>query len=385
MSKFSQIGGDIFYLVYSTASSAPAGSVVWQRQEMAVSLVKWGNERWHSIWHNGLHPRSVASLTFALACVGIATLVRIGLGLISPDSAVFAPYYSATLVAALVGGATAGGVAALFGGIIACWLFVPPEWSLAPFVTEQLVSLFLFAASSVVIICAAQSYRGLLQRLREAESKRQLLNYELAHRIKNMLANVQAIINQTLRGQPDVLNKLNARVAALEATNDLLVGSDWRSASLRDIITGEFSPYDPSRFQLVGDDVECPSSTAIMLALIFHELTTNAMKYGALSNPNGRISVAWKKISSRLDVEWVESGGPQPSARLNEGFGSKLLRACLKQIKGSIDIQIKPTGLQLRLSMNVPECLEPRPVGIARVQSRSESYKSVSRLVAKIH
>ena len=128
-----------------------------------------------------------------------------------------------------------------------------------------------------------------------------------------MLANVQAIINQTLRGQPDVLNKLNARVAALEATNDLLVGSDWRSVSLRDIITGEFSPYDPSRFQLVGDDVECPPSTAIMLALIFHELTTNAMKYGALSNPNGRISVAWKKISSRLDVEWVESGGPQPA------------------------------------------------------------------------
>ena len=109
-----------------------------------MSLVKWGNERWHSIWHNGLHPRSVASLTFALACVGIATLVRIGLGLVSPDSAVFAPYYSATLVAALVGGATAGGVAALFGGIIACWLFVPPEWSLAPFVTEQLVSFISF-------------------------------------------------------------------------------------------------------------------------------------------------------------------------------------------------------------------------------------------------
>jgi two-component sensor histidine kinase len=350
-----------------------------------VSLVKWGNERWHSVWRNGLYPRSAASLTFALACVGIATLVRMGLGLISPDSAVFAPYYSATLLAALVGGAMAGGIAALLGGIIACWLFVPHEWSLAPFVVEQLVSLFLFVASSVVIICAAQSYRTLLQRVREAESKRQLLNYELAHRIKNMLANAQAIINQTLRDQPNILNKLSARIAALEATNDLLVDSEWRGASVRDIITGEFSPYDPTRFQLIGGDVECPPSIAIMLALIVHELTTNAVKYGALSNPDGRISVCWKKTSNRLDVEWVENGGTQLKTRLNEGFGSKLLRACLKRVDGLVDMQIKPTGLQLKLSMNLPKSLETRSVGIASEQSRSGCNTSVSGLAAKIH
>src|ERR1035437_2340030 len=95
-------------------------------QEMPTSLIKWGIERWNSIWRLGLPPRSIASLTFAIACVGIATIVRTGLGFISPDSAVFAPYYSATLVAALVGGMPSGVIAAVLGGLAAWLRFMPP-------------------------------------------------------------------------------------------------------------------------------------------------------------------------------------------------------------------------------------------------------------------
>jgi two-component sensor histidine kinase len=351
---------------------------------MPTSLIKRAIGAWNSIWRGGLPPRSAASVTFAIACVGIATIVRTGLGLISPDSAVFAPYYSATLVAALVGGAPSGMIAAVLGGLVAYWRFVPPEWGTTPFLVEQLVSLSLFALSSVIIIWAAQSYRSLLQRLRETEHMRQLFNDELAHRIKNMLTSVQAIISQTLKDQPDVRRKLNARIVALATTNDLLVKSEWQRASVRDIVTNEFAPYDPSQFELLGDDVECPSTLATLLCLIFHELTTNAVKYGALSKADGRVRVSWRLTGDQLNMKWVERGGPKPSTPANEGFGTTLLRAGLKQFNGSVDMQFEPTGLRVKLSVILPPDFEIRSPGIAREQLRRQGNVSEPGLIAKI-
>lgn len=317
-------------------------------------MIGWASNRWCSIWHAGLRPRSMAAAVFAVACVGIATLVRIGLGLISPDSAVFAPYYSATLVTALVGGAEAGGLAAVLGGIVVYCLFVPPEWNLAAFRLEQLVSLVLYGTSSVVIVWASQSYRGLLQRLRSEEATRRLLNLELVHRIKNMLAGVQSIVGQSLRNQEDLLEKVSARLAALGATNELLVTSGWRSAWLRDILVREFAPYDLSRFRLQGDDIDCPYAIAILLALIVHELTTNAVKYGALSAPSGRIGVSWNLAGGRLTLQWIESGGPKASAPARSGFGSRLLRSGVSQFGGTADCRFEPDGLYCRFSLVMP-------------------------------
>ena len=250
-----------------------------------------------SLWNVGLTPRSGAALIFAFACVGIATAVRVGLGLISPDSAVFAPVLLRTLVAALVGGAESGTLATGLGAVAAYYLFVPPEWGLASFRLEQLVSLVLYGTSSIVIIWAAQSYRGLLQRLRASEATRELLNRELMHRIKNILANVQGIIGQALVDQKTLRNAINARITALAATNELLVRSGWQEALSWKILIHEFAPYGLSRFQLRGDDVCCPSALAVLLALVVHELTTNAVKYGALSSPDGRIDIAWTNVS----------------------------------------------------------------------------------------
>jgi two-component sensor histidine kinase len=309
---------------------------------------------WRELWHGGLPQRSPLSFLFALACVAIATLVRIGLGEISSASAVFAPYYSATLVAALVGGWRAGAVAAVSGALAALWLFVPADWQSHTFDREWFVSYLLFAISSVVIVWAAKSYRNLLWRLREEQDRRQLLNQELAHRIRNTLTIVQSVIGQTLRDQPAALIKLNDRIAALAATNDLLVKSEWRGASLRKILAGEFAPYDPARFHLEGYDFECPAEVATVLALMFHELTTNAAKYGALSAPHGRISLAWTRHDERANFDWVESGGPQPIARRREGFGSTLLRKGLQQFDGAVGMQFAPSGLHCTLALSLP-------------------------------
>jgi len=325
---------------------------------MARQLLGW----WRTIWVGGLHPGSISSLLFALMCVAIATLIRIALGELSSASTVFASYYSATLVAALVGGVPAGLLAAVSGAAAGFWLFVPPDWASHVFDREQLVSAVLFAGSSGVIIWAAKSYRDLLWRLREEQDQRQLLTHELAHRIKNTLAIVQSLIGQTLRDQPAVSGKLSARLAALAATNDLLVKSEWRGAYLTEILAGEFAPYDPGRFSLDGDDFECPSEVVTVLALVFHELTTNAAKYGALSAPLGAISLTWRNRGGRAEFDWVESGGPPPAASRRQGFGTTLLRKGLRQFDGTVDMEFARGGLHCRFSIAVPTPLPHRRV-----------------------
>ena len=320
------------------------------------AVTNWGLACWRTIWRVGLRPQSPGSFSFALACVAAATLIRLVLGYLSPDSTVFAPYYSATLVAALVGGASAGALAAAIGGIVALCLFVPPEWGFAPFLREQTISVLLFAASSVVIIWAAESYRGLLQHLREEEASRELLNRELNHRIKNLLASVQAILYQTLRDNKEIRDQAIARVTCLVATNAVLARSNWHSASLREILAREFSPYGLSRFRIRGEDIECPSEVAVLLALVVHELTTNALKYGALSRTGGWVSVGWTRDNDTNDtlcVEWIEHGGPRPNECRRKGFGTTLLQAGMQRFSGSVEMNFDLSGLRVNLSLKL--------------------------------
>jgi two-component sensor histidine kinase len=197
--------------------------------------------------------------------------------------------------------------------------------------------------------------RGLLQRLRHEQRTRQLLNRELAHRIKNILASVQAIVRQTLRDQKDIRDDLVGRVTALGETNDLLIKSHWRTASLREILVPEFAPYDLYRFDLDGPDIECPSSIAVLLALVIHEMTTNAAKYGALSNITGCISVTWRTCNNRFELEWLELGGPKPNEPSRYGFGTKLLQTGLSQFNGSAKISFEPSGVRIALALDFPQ------------------------------
>jgi two-component sensor histidine kinase len=136
--------------------------------------------------------------------------------------------------------------------------------------------------------------------------------------------------------QENLLETVSARLAALGATNDLLVNSEWQSAPLREILVQEFSPYGLARFRLRGDDVECPYAIAVVLAMMIHELTTNAVKYGALSSPHGHVVVQWSLAAHRLTIDWVETGGPKPTAPTREGFGTKLIRSGVRQFDGSV-------------------------------------------------
>ena len=319
-------------------------------------MVEWCKRRWHLVWHCGSYPSPAEGVIFAVICVAAATGIRTGLGILGPESSAFAPYYSATLIAVLVGGVSAGSMAAALGGCVGYLLFLPAEWKNDGHIPQQFISVVQYIIFSSFIIWAAHSHRRLVQRLRAEETTRQLLNRELVHRIKNLLASVQAIVSQSLKEQDRlVLRVVNARIAALGATHDLLLKSDWQGACMREIATQEFSPFGLTKFEIDGENVQCPAEVAILLALIFHELTTNAVKYGALSRQEGRVSVSWQKVKNHLKVKWSERGGPPPVSDAGKGFGMKLLQSGLKRFRGRAEVGLEPTGLVCDLYLELPD------------------------------
>jgi len=189
----------------------------------------------------------------------------------------------------------------------------------------------------------------------QAERQQKLLLDELNHRVKNTLANVQSIAAQTLRGNPDpkaFRETFEARILALSATHDILTASNWRGAQLRDVLAVEFGPYGPERYRFDGPDVALSANEALTLGLLFHELTTNAAKYGALSCAEGCVRIRWTAEHGELALTWTEQGGPPVVAPLRRGFGSRLIERSLQgDIGGEAAIEFQPEGLICRIRL----------------------------------
>lgn len=183
--------------------------------------------------------------------------------------------------------------------------------------------------------------RGLVKVMRDetaskvADDQRVLLLNELNHRIKNTLATVQAIVEQTLRGaQVDRVTResLVNRLVALSEAHNVLVSESWAGADLAAIVHGALSPYDGGgeRFDITGPPVRLSPQQAVSTSLALHELTTNAIKYGALSVGSGKVSITWNIAYSgegarHLTLLWRESGGPPVALPEHEGFGTRLI------------------------------------------------------------
>jgi PAS domain S-box-containing protein len=191
----------------------------------------------------------------------------------------------------------------------------------------------------------------------QAQAKQQLLLDELNHRVKNTLASVQAIVTQTVRAgrQPQAFAQdLQARLKALSQTHDALTGSRWQGAALRAMLLTEFAPFAPQQIELSGEDVVLPPQSALPLGMVFHELATNAAKYGALSLAGGRVSVAWSlgqtPAGPALTLDWAESGGPPVAAPARQGFGARLIERTLAgELGGSASLDYQVEGLRCTL------------------------------------
>src|SRR6202034_1560126 len=198
-------------------------------------------------------------------------------------------------------------------------------------------------------VAIAGASRDLSER-KQAEELQRLLGNELNHRVKNTLATVQSIVNQTLRGAADTegaRTTLNARLVALAGAHDLLTDRSWAAADLVDLAARAVAPFVSGQIALVGPSVDVSPSQALALSLALHELATNAAKYGALSRPEGRVELRWAVQAGRLNLSWRESGGPRVVPPTRQGFGSRLIEHALsRDLDGKTRLEFAPEGVR---------------------------------------
>ena len=195
----------------------------------------------------------------------------------------------------------------------------------------------------------------------QAEEHQRLLVNELNHRVKNMLTVVISLATQTLRGATTLAEfseTFVGRVHALTAAYSLLSSEAWQSVSLREVINEELKPFmageKNANIVLDGPAIKLQPRAALALGMAIHELTTNAVKYGALSVAEGSVSVTWRveqqADDKELTLEWVESGGPVVAPPTHRGFGTKLIERGLRQdMSAVVTVEFAPAGLRARL------------------------------------
>jgi two-component system, chemotaxis family, CheB/CheR fusion protein len=205
------------------------------------------------------------------------------------------------------------------------------------------------------IIGASKIARDITDRKRAQEQQKLLVN-EMQHRIKNSLATVQAIATQTLDQHANERDAFIARLHALARAHDLLTSETWQRAPLRAIVTRVLEPFQEKlneRITIDGpDDLWLDSTKSVAVAMALHELATNAVKYGALSNGGGRVTISWEQCQAhRVKLVWQENGGPMVSPPKQKGFGSHLIERAFGSQLGSASLVFSPQGLSCTLEM----------------------------------
>lgn len=177
-----------------------------------------------------------------------------------------------------------------------------------------------------------------------AEQHRQLLVREAGHRVKNTLSLVQAVARSSLRNvDPQGLADFEGRLMALARSHEALDEAAWSGGDLRDVISLALNHLSRRPFDVSGPSVALSSRVAQNVALIIHELTTNAFKYGALSVPDGRVDVHWTVSDGELALVWIERDGPPVTPPTSFGFGSKLVKRGLTGA-GGVDLSYEAHG-----------------------------------------
>nr|ART36786.1 D427 [uncultured bacterium] len=206
--------------------------------------------------------------------------------------------------------------------------------------------------------------RDITEQKRAAEHQ-EIMMQELHHRVKNSLTTVQAIANLSRRTATNIetfSNAFNSRIVSLSKTHTMLVDNKWNRIHLRDILASELRAFEDlgeERFELCGSSIDLPSQMAVSLGLAFHELTTNAVKHGSLSVPDGRLVVKWALGDERdeegnytLHLHWREHGGPIVKEPTRLGFGTALLRGLFNEHNSShITMQFERTGIDFQLAI----------------------------------
>jgi two-component sensor histidine kinase len=299
----------------------------------------------------------------AFVCIGSASLLQ-WLALGQYDGAPFLTIYPAIILTTLIGGLGPGFLAALLAGITQFGVFIPVlHW----------VALASYAIDAVVCVLLIVFINRTLDLLlididleKQAKQHQYLLATELHHRIQNLFTVIQAVIRFSLPGEAmvqasAVRQRLMDRLQSMSAANRAITDSMGDGVRLVDLIGGETRGFE-SRFQLSGAAglVMAPQMTQ-NISLVLHELLTNALKHGALSTPQGRVSVHIGWADSVLTLTWRERGGPPVAAQMGSGFGSRILGMFAKSFCRSVDTTYAEDGLCYTLEIDSDEisCIDP--------------------------
>jgi light-regulated signal transduction histidine kinase (bacteriophytochrome) len=193
---------------------------------------------------------------------------------------------------------------------------------------------------------------------RLAANRDQLMMAELDHRVKNTLANIEALVIQTSASAQSLsafVEGLAARIQSMAKAHSLLSQSRWEGVAIKSLLLDELEPYvrGPAPFQIVGPDLVLTSKSALALSLAIHELATNAAKYGALSRAGGHVDIRWAlNEAGGIDLSWTESGGPPVKPPARRGFGSTLIEQALAmETDGLATLDYRPDGVVCRVAL----------------------------------
>jgi two-component sensor histidine kinase len=312
-------------------------------------------------WKSWL-PRWLTSLLVGAALCGVSLLIRMALQLVWPTIVPFGVMFPMILLATLIGRLLGGLTCFLLGGLV-IWFLIRPDLlsgGFAPAASPAVFILYILTGGTLLLIAEAyrRDHNALLreQALRaQAETEHQrLLAQELNHRIKNLLVTVQAIASQTLKGpgtDEAARKAFEDRLVALARVHDLLTAGEGGGVPLDRLVSAAIAPFeDGHTFQIDGSALLLPPRQAVAFALALHELATNALKYGALSSPEGHVQIGWQREGAGFRLRWLERGGPPVAAPDREGFGTRLLKRNLAaEISGEIVIDYAPDGVRCEI------------------------------------
>ena len=205
--------------------------------------------------------------------------------------------------------------------------------------------------------------RSEISRSHLLQERQTMMLHELNHRVRNTLTTVQSLARQSRRTD-ETGERLEGRIISLSKTHDLLSRDDWAGASLQTVLENELAPFrhgGEDRFRIEGPDLDLPPRYVLALGMTLHELTTNAAKYGALSDEVGRVDITWRVKTMegggrRLAMEWRESGGPAVAVPRRKGFGTRLINGGIShELGGTVHLDFDAAGLSCVMDVPLDE------------------------------
>ncbi|HEY2707228.1 MAG TPA: HWE histidine kinase domain-containing protein [Caulobacteraceae bacterium] len=294
----------------------------------------------------------------------VAIVARLVLSRVTTGTQPFVMFYPAVLAASVFGGLR-GGLAclAVIAAGAAFW-YAPLAGPVSVGNLRRWAPALIFLLSTGLTVWLAVFLRRALVDLTESREQERLMIGELQHRVRNTLAIVQTLADQTLRSTPtpaDFRREFSNRLVALAQAHELVSEAAWTTVSLRELARRTLAPFvdeQTERVTVQGDDLLLPPDSVVSLTLCLYELATNATKYGSLSRDGGRVEIAWTvepdRNGGRVSFSWAERDGPPVAPPVRRGFGSRLLRQGLNgRLRPRIDISFAPEGVRWTAEFDV--------------------------------